>query len=385
MELFKVEYEGQQMVVRKSESGSMYVPLPTRYGNRGAAFRESITHEERGWRFTSTQDDDIEYYFHMWLKPDGRMAWANDMTHGIEEFNEPFNPYYPNAGVLNDTALKLYSIVKQIEAYQKRNLPMTELFLLRQYYLTTSLKMLGYNSVDDVIENSNVSREYLGLNVVASQLEEYRSLSGLVVSAGNLSGQESFLCIAPENIDRRKALELAKPVKEQIEDNVQFMQEQDNSLSQKRTILPGYRTRMSEKMGVYSCDNYERAVRNAALLLLELNSDLLTPEQRERIGVEQFSCVEELALKDKISELIDSRDFNEACKVESKFAYDESRELIRKAKEVITSGKDTVQDVSKIINEETKHADDRKRSLDNHEKYGFKKKRKSKGYSLDDE
>lgn len=385
MELFKVEYEGQQMVVRKSESGSMYVPLPTRYGNRGAAFRESITHEERGWRFTSTQDDDIEYYFHMWLKPDGRMAWANDMTHGIEEFNEPFNPYYPNAGVLNDTALKLYSIVKQIEAYQKRNLPTTELFLLRQYYLTTSLKILGYDSVDAVIENSNVSREYLGLNVVASQLEEYRSLSGLVVSVGDLSGQESFLCIAPENIDRKKALELAKPVKEQIEDNVQFMQEQDNSLSQKRTILPGYRTGMSEKMGVYSCDNYERAVRNAALLLLELNSDLLTPEQRERIGVEQFSCVEELALKDKISALIDSRDFNEACKVESKFAYDESRELIRKAKEVITSGKDTVQDVSKIINEETKHADDRKRSLDNHEKYGFKKKRKSKGYSLDDE
>ena len=385
MELFKVEYEGQQMVVRKSESGSIYVPLPTRYGDRGSAFRESITHEERGWRFTSTQDDDIEYYFHMWLKPDGRMAWANDMTYRIEEFSQPFNPLYPNAGVLNDTALKLYSIVKQIEAYQKRNLPMTELFLLRQYYLTTSLKMLGYNSVDDVIENSNVSRDYLGLNVVASQLEEYRSLSGLVVSAGNLSGEEAFLCIVPENVDRKKALELAKPVKEQIEDSIQFMQEQDSILSQKRTILPGYRTRMSEKVGIYSCDNYEKAVRNLALLLLELNSDLLTPEQRERIGVRQFSCVEELALKDKISELIDSKDFNEACKVESKFAYDEARELIRKAKEVVSSGKDTSQDVSEIINNETKHADERKRSLDNHEKYDFKKKRKSKGYSLDDE
>lgn len=384
MELFKVEYEGQQMVVRKSERGSIYVPLPARYGNRGSAFRESITHEERGWRFTSTQDDDIEYYFHMWLKPDGRMAWANDMTYGIEEFSQPFNPVYPNAGVLNDTASKLYSIVKQIEAYQNRNLPTTELFLLRQYYLTTSLKMLGYDSVDDVIENSNVSRDYLGLNVIASQLEDYRSLSGLVVSAGNLSGEEAFLCIAPENIDRKKALELAKPVKEQIEDNIQFMQEQDSSLAQKRTILPGYRTKMSEKVGVYSCDNYERAVRNAALLLLELNSDLLTPEQRERIGVEQFSCVEELALKDKISELIDSRDFNEACKVESRFAYDESIELIRRAKEVVAP-RDTVQDMTKIIDEERKHSNDRKRSLDNHEKYNFKKKRKSKGYSLDDE
>ncbi len=385
MELFKVEYEGQKIVVQKSENGSIYVSLPTRYGNRGAAFRESITHEERGWRFTSTQDDDIEYYFHMWLKPDGRMAWANDMTYGIEEFNEPFNPYYPNAGVLNDTASKLYSIVKQIETYQKRDIPATELFLLRQYYLTTSLKMLGYDSIDSVIEDTNVHREYLGLNVVASQLENYRSLSGLVVSAGDLRGEEAIFCIAPENIDRRKALELAKPVKEQIEDNIQFIQEQDSTLSQKRTILPGYRTRMSGKVGVYSCDNYERAVKNAALLLLELNSDLLTPEQRERLGIEQFSSVEELALKDRISELIDSREFNEACRTESQFAYEESRELIRKAKEVAASDRDTTQDVTRIINEETTHANDRKRSLDNHEKYDFKKKRKSKGYSLDDE
>lgn len=385
MELFKVEYEGQKMVVQKSERGSIYVPLPTRYGNRGAAFRESITHEERGWRFTSTQDDDIEYYFHMWLKPDGRMAWANDMTYGIEEFREPFNPYYPNAGVLNDTASKLYSIVKQIEAYQKRDIPATELFLLRQYYLTTSLKMLGYDSIDAVIEGANVHRGCLGLNVVASQLENYRSLSGLVVSAGELGGDEALFCIAPENIDRKKALELANPVKEQIEDNIQFMQEQDSTLAQKRTILPGYRTKMAEKVGVYTCDNYEKAVRNAALLLLELNSDLLTPEQRERLGVEQFSSVEELVLKDKISALIDSKDFNEACKTESKFAYDESRELIRKAKEAGAADKVTAQDVARIINEETKHADDRKRSLDNHEKYDFKKKRKSKGYSLDDE
>ena len=121
MEVFEVEYEGRKILVQKSERGSIYATLPPRLGDRGGVFRET-----------------------MWLKPDGRMAWANDMSHGIQEFYEPFNPYYPNAGVLNDTALQLYSIVKQIEEYQKRDIPAMELLLLRQYHLNATLKMLGY-------------------------------------------------------------------------------------------------------------------------------------------------------------------------------------------------------------------------------------------------
>ena len=384
MELFEVEYEGQKILVQKDDRGSIFVLLPTRYGDRGSSFRETIMHEERGWRFTSTQDDDIEYYFHMWLKPDGRMAWANDMTYRIQEFDEPFNPYYPNAGVLNDTASKLYSIVKQIEAYQKRDIPAKELFLLRQYYLTTSLKMLGYDSVDSVIENINNSNGYLGLNHIASQLEDYRDLANLVLSIGEISGEESILCIAPENIDRKKTIELGQPVKEQIEANVKFMQEQEESLSKKRAVSPEYRRKMSEKVGVFTYDNYEMAVKNTALLLIELNADLLTPEQREKLGLQQLSSMDDLALKDRISKLTDSKDFNDACKVESEFAYEESRELIRKAKEKLVSG-DATTDLTEIVAEETKYAEDRKRSLDNHKKYNLKKKEKPKGYSLDDE
>lgn len=390
MEFFLVEYEGEKIPVQKNGNGSIVVLLPARFGDRGSQYRESIIHEERGWRFTSTQDDDIEYYFHMWLKPDGRMAWADDMTYGIKEFDEPFNPYYPNAGLLNDTALKLYSIVKQIETYQKRDIPANELLLLRQYYLNTGLKALGYDSIDDVIADRNNSCSCLGLNKVACMLENYKDLSDLVFSIGEISGEDTVVCIAPEEVDRKKALEFGVPVKEQIQDNIQFIQEESTNLGNKRRILPGYRTKMEESVGIYTFDNYKRAVKDAALLLLELNADLLTDQQKEALGILKYKKTDEMTLEDRISKLIDSKDFEAACKTENEFAYEQSQKLIKRAKEIQkTIGTETpvmnLTTLTQILVDETRMADGRKKALDNNERYNSKNKRKSKGYSLDDE
>lgn len=389
MEIFLVEYEGKKIPVQKDGRGSIFVLLPTRYGDRGSQYRETITHESRGWRFTSTQDNDIEYYFHMWLKDDGCIAWTNDMTYSIQSFSEPFNPNYPNAGVLNDTAMQLYTIVKQIEAYQKRDIPANELLLLRQYYLNTALKTLGYDSIESVIANENCSEKCLGLNKVACLLEDYKDLSNLVFSMDEICGEDVVVCMAPENVDRKAALEFGIPVREQIQDNIQFMQE-EAELSDKRKVLPSYRTKMEDKVGIYSYDNYQNAVKDAALLLLELNADLLTEDQRKILGIPEHNTMDEMALKDRISKLIDSTDFNAACKTENEFAYEQSQELIRRAKEIqngMTFGTPTINPtiLTQIITDENKCADGRKRALDNNERYNLKRKRKEKGYSLDDE
>lgn len=391
MEIFQVEYKGEKILVQKSERGSIYAILPTRYGDRGSAFRETITHEERGWRFTSTQENDIEYYFHMWLRDDGRIAWANDLTYSIQEFNEPFNPNYPNAGVLNDTALQLYSIVSQIKAYQKRNIPATELLLLRQYYLNTALKTLGYDSIDAVINNENNPGGVLGLNRIGCILEEYTDLSNLVFSMGEITGEETVVCIAPESVDRKKALELGIPVKNQIQDNIQFMQDESGRLIDKRSILPGYRTEMEKGMGVYTYDNYKNVVRDTAMLLLELNVDLLTEEQRKELELPELKTMDEMTLRDRISRLIDSKDFNNACKAENEFAYAQAEELIKVAKELIDSGKAyefttlSTPSLIRMVNEERTISADRKKALDNNERYNPKNKKRQKGYSLDDE
>ena len=59
MEIFLVEYEGKKIPVQKDGRGSIFVLLPTRYGDRGSQYRETITHESRCWRLTSTQDNDM--------------------------------------------------------------------------------------------------------------------------------------------------------------------------------------------------------------------------------------------------------------------------------------------------------------------------------------
>ena len=148
MEIYEFDHGWDLIRVRIRKAGSVYVDLPARFGERGGIFRESIVLEDRGWRFTSTQSDDCEYYFHVWLTDDGRLSWANDMSRGIQYCSEKFDPNYPNAGYLNDTALKLYTISQEVKKYQARNLPTHEVFELRKRYLNAVLKMLGYEVND---------------------------------------------------------------------------------------------------------------------------------------------------------------------------------------------------------------------------------------------
>ena len=102
----------------------------------------------------------------------------------------------------------------------------------------------------------------------------------------------------------------------------------DTDLKEKRVILPEYRKNMKEKIGEYTFDTYEEKVKAVAILLLELNADLLTEEQRSKLGIEAFKLMDELTVKDKISSVIDSEEFNLACRIEDEFAYDETEELL---------------------------------------------------------
>ena len=334
MEVYEFDYGWNHVRARIWESGSIYVDLPLRWGQRGATFRDSICLEDRGWRFTSTQDDCIDYIFHMWMRDDGLMSYTNDMMSRIEFLDEPFNPDYPNAGYLNDTAMKLYTISHEIREYQKRNLPTKEIFDLRKMYLTVALKALGYDSIDSIENPLDDSRGYLGLNKVVDSLEKYRDLSKLVHSLGNYGDWEQYKSRATKEATREDCLEYAKPVKEQIDELVDFMSQREATIQDKRKVYPGYKVGMKEKEGELSFEFYESKVKAVALLLLELNADLLTDEQREKFGIKPFEVMSDIAVEDKISSLIDQKDFNDACLIEDGFAYDESEELVTRLRKI---------------------------------------------------
>ena len=389
MEIYEFDYGWSRLRARIWGKGSVYVDMPSRIG-----YTDRICLEERGWRYTSTQDDCIDYIFHMWMKDDGMMAWANDMSRGIQYLSEPFNSNYPNAGLLNDTAMKLYTVSHTIREYQKRNLPVQEVFELRKLYLTTALKTLGYDSIDAVGEPLDDSRGYLGLNRVVDSLEKYLDLSSLVHSLGKYGDYDQYTCRATKEATREQILEYAKPVKLQIDELLAFMQGKETELAEKRVILPEYRRNMKEKIGEYSFDDYEEKVKAVAILLLQLNADMLTDEQRAKFGIEAFKIVDELEVKDKISSLIDSDEFNLACRIEDEFAYDESEELVNVIKALEPVNEKFVEvytreDIVRLLGSELEEFEERKQSVDVqdkiHKKYYTKNRSKQSGKSKEDD
>lgn len=391
MEVYDFNYGWNKIRARIWKSGSVYIDMPSRIG-----YRDTICLEDRGWRYTSTStgEDCIDYIFHMWMKDNGMMAWANDMSGGIQYLSEPFNPDYPNADLLNDTAMKLYTVSHEIREYQKRNLPVEEVFELRKSYLTTLLKTLGYDSIDTVGEPIDDSIGYLGLNKVVDALENYLSLSNLVHSLGKYGDYEQYTCRALKEVTREQMLEYVKPVKYQLSEFEKFMKEKDTDLKEKRVILPEYRKNMKEKIGEYTFDTYEEKVKAVAILLLELNADLLTEEQRSKLGIEAFKLMDELTVKDKISSVIDSEEFNLACRIEDEFAYDETEELLNvigelKPVEGKYADKYSKEDIRRLLESEHKEFEERKASVsvqeDIRKKYYSRKPKKQETKALEDE
>ena len=127
---------------------------------------------------------------------------------------------------------------------------------------------------------------------------------------------------------------------------------------------------------------------NLALLLLESNADILTPEQRENLGVPEFEVIDQVCADDKIAKVIDGKAFNDACKVEDEIAYEEAKELVRRAKEikpeVYPSDPEaiTAEDIVSTLESELKEITERKESIEKQDqiyaKYYSKARKKVK-------
>lgn len=369
MEVYEFRDGWDKIKVKFTKTGGVYVDMPVKFGRGGVVLRESIVREKRGWRFSSTQDDCIDYYFNMWLDDDGTLSWVNDMMYRRQYATEKFNPDYPNAGVLNDTAIKLYNVSQRIKNYQNRMLPTHEIFELRQLYLKTALKMLGYDSVDAVGEKLDDSRGYFCLTKVVDALENYVDLSRVVYSLGKAGDYDLFQSRIAEDATRESVLEFAKPVKYQIDEFVKYMKEREDELQEKRLVYPEYKRNMSVKAGEYTWDEYEEKVKAVAMLLLELNADLLTEEQRTKFGIEQVIFVDAIESKDKISKLIDTQEFNDVCRIEDEFVYEEAEELVRRISNLNNSDNPAKEafsreDVVRLLSSEMKELEERKNSVD---------------------
>ena len=397
MEIFDVKYKGQTVQARLRNNGSVYIRLPERDGGNDSYYIESIEKESRGWRFSSFNSEDRDYLFHVWLRDDNSIAWANDMSPKIHESTKPFNRNYPNYGYLNDIICAVYDTVQEVKDYQKRDIPASTLLSLRKYYLTTTLRMLGYSSIDAIGEELDDSVGYLALNRIAEQLEDYKNLASLVHSVGTENGEDVIVATIPEDMDRDAVIEAARPVNDQMTSNVEYMKAQEESLYRRRAMIFDYKAIMSKKVKPEDWKTYSQAVRDTAILLLELNADLLTPEQKKKFKIPDMTSLDEITLKDRIARLIDSKGFNDACRIENEFAFDQSTKMVRKAEGMLDGVKDMdrktnpVIELERLMEEEKTDAETRRQAIEAHQKlhskyYGTGKiKPKNHDFDEDDE
>ena len=104
--------------------------------------------------------------------------------------------------------------------------------------------------------------------------------------------------------------------------------------------------------------------------------------------------MDELTVKDKISRVIDSEEFNLACRIEDEFAYDETEELLNvigelKPVEGKYADEYSKEDIRRLLENEHKEFEERKASVsvqeDIRKKYYSRKPKKQETKALEDE
>ena len=348
MEIFEILYRGKKVNSIKTDEGDIYVKLPIRRGERGNEFQERISRDSNGWKFSSSATDNPEYGFNLWIRDDGKLAYRTLNSKKIFVTKDVFNPDLQNGGKLNIVATELYNIVEQLKAYEKRNIPASSTCKLRTKKLELTLKLLGFSSIDEINSELNDSKGYLALTRIRKQLENYINLGVYI----HLEGREDLIRVkVPEEMTREDFIKLAIPVTDEYSSDLDFAKEQDEKREQKRSILPDYCEEMSKKMPYGDWLMYSRVIRETAKLLLELNADLINPNSE--LQIPDLSELTGTELEDKISKLINSKEFANACDIENRFFIREGKRLIKELDSMLQGADEPIRSSSIIKSLET--------------------------------
>ena len=340
MEIFEVLYRGKKVNAIKRDKGEIYVILPKRYGEKGNEFKERILRDSKGWKFESFLIDNPEYGFNLWIRDDGKLAYRTLDSNKILLTKQVFNPNLNNGGKLNNVATELYNVVEQLNAYERRDIPVSSTCKLRKKRLEATLKLLGYSSIEEVNEELNDSKGYLALTRIRKQLENYINLGEYI----HLEGREDLIRVnVPEGMAREDFINLAIPVTDEYSSDLEYIKEQEEQREQKRSLLSDYCEEMSKKIPYSDWLIYSKVVRETAELYLELNADLIND------NIPDSSKLAGPVLEDRISKLIDSKEFATACDIEKRFAIREGERLIKRVDSILQSADETMRN-SSIMN-----------------------------------
>lgn len=220
-----------------------------------------------------------------------------------------------------------------------------EIIGLRKFALLTTLKLLGYPSIESTVASIdgeyNADLGYRALGKVGHDLENYINLASLV----KMNGQEIEVNL-PENLTQEEFFNMCKTTKDRAEKDSSFMEGRDEILERSRAFQEGFELGMKEKLSSEDWALYESQIKEVVKFYLSANRDLLSPDQQSK--VDDFTGLSKMDIDDKISDIIDSPAFSKAIDVEDRFTIDESIKFVRAVDEMI-DGNEEVKKTSPAV------------------------------------
>lgn len=322
METFKINYKGEKIDAVKTDHGGYTATLPVRFGDKGTVYTETVSRVENGWRFTSTESEHADYYFDVYLYDDGTTGWTNDMQNRIVKSDSKFNPsFYDKSDPVAKVCADMYEVIQGFYEHEKRGIDAEKVIGLRQAYLHTMLKMLGYTSTDRVGKELDPNKSFKALGKVASMLERYKNLATMFKQ----TKPGVYEVNVPEGMTQDELKDVIIAVGTDVRKLNERMDAEEDLNQTKRAVLPNFGLTMTDEVKPDEYAVYSENVAKVAELLLELNYDIVAENDRKTIKDE--SGLDGLELGDKISRVIDTKEFSEACHTEDNYVKTENERL----------------------------------------------------------
>lgn len=347
---FEVTFRGKEVLAEVGEDDKYFIPLPQRekdgktyyeYITRSKLGAEVLGEEIGGWEFVSSRKGDPDYKFSFWILDDGRRI-CNNPDKNPEQYRElpgKFSRTATPKTSSEELSRDVYDTIKQLYEINRLGVKAEEIGELRTKTLDTLLKILGYSSPSKVKFPMSTQKSYFALRRIGKFLEGYRSLA-FVSPEEREDGTKSFLVDYDGTPNREKVIEDTEETTKQLENAVSFIQEQDEWVRTVREIsrqedfytVDDYSASNADRGG-YS--NYARMIRKTAQLLLGLNYDLLSKEDRS--GISDLTTLYGIELEDEISSIIDSSEFEAACSFEDKLMIQQCESVEKPLSEAASS------------------------------------------------
>lgn len=341
MEEFEIEYSGRKVkALRSVDYQSRAVKFSTFLGitnNKDNKFFEHrIYNDDIGWVFSTREVGKPENFSNVWLSNNGKIGYNNSQNPEVSWSKEKFDPDKENESPIDVKVKAIFEVAQQLFEHEqmttikdaegnKSRRSAEDIVKLRQDKLLTDLALLGYSSFSSLQNNSVNPQGYLALNQMGDALENYKNLAFFRYKMAN-SLVTVYNSTIPEGMSAEEVSGMIEQTESSVSDGRGFMEARRDYLDQTKELAKDYLVNMQRKISKLDWQTYSSMTKKTAELLLGLNADLI--DRNVLLGVQDLTSLQGIELVDKISELIDSREFANACDIENRFVISEIRNVL---------------------------------------------------------